>query len=330
MLSRRRFVTTSASAGLACALSGFAATARAQTLARNARLLVGFPPGGSLDAVARLLVEHMRGYAPSLIVDNRPGAGGRLALEALKGSEADGSIMALTPIDQLALFPHVYNRLSYRPLDDFAPVTTVCSVQFLLAVGPRVPASVRSLAEFVGWCRENPGQASYGTAGAGTHPHFIGVTLARLAGFQFVHVPYKGGASGVQDAIGGHLAAFIATSGTLLPNIQSGALRALATTAASRSIGLPDVPTFKEAGYPALESIERFGILVPARTPADVIANLHGAIRRALQTEAVKAGLARLSLEPVETSPSEFARLIATETQRWAEVVKASSFKPIE
>jgi tripartite-type tricarboxylate transporter receptor subunit TctC len=329
MLSRRHFLTAAAGAGIA-AHPLFARRATAQPIARPARLIVGFPPGGALDVVARLIADHMKGYAPSLIVDNRPGAGGRIALEALRGSEADGSVMVLTPVDQLALFPHVYNRLSYRPLEDFAPVTTVCSVQFLLAVGPRVPAGVRSLAEFIGWCRDNSGQASYGTAGAGTHPHFIGVTLARVADFQFVHVPYKGGASGVQDVIGGHLAAYIATSGTLLPNIQSGALRALATTAPSRSIALPDVPTFKEAGYPALESIERFGILVPARTPADVIASLHGAIRQALQTEAVKAGLARLSLEPVESSPSEFAQFIASETRRWAEVVKASGFKPID
>jgi tripartite-type tricarboxylate transporter receptor subunit TctC len=330
MLSRRRFLTTAASAGIASNLLPFEGSVKAQSITKPARLIVGFPAGGALDVVARLIADHMNGYAPSLIVDNRPGAGGRIALEVLKGSEADGSIMVVTPVDQLALFPHVYNRLSYRPLEDFAPVTTVCSVQFLLAVGPRVPASVRSLADFIGWCRENPGQASYGTAGAGTHPHFIGVTLARVAGFPFVHVPYKGGASGLQDVIGGHLAAYIATSGTLLPNIQSGALRALATTAPTRSIALPDVPTFKEAGYPALESIERFGIVVPARTPANVIANLHGTIRQALQTEAVKAGLARLSLEPVETSPSEFARLIASETQRWAQVVAASGFKPVD
>jgi tripartite-type tricarboxylate transporter receptor subunit TctC len=327
MLSRRTFLTTAASVGIASNLRPFGRIAIAQTIAKPARLIVGFQAGGVLDTVARLIAEQMKDYAPALIVDNRPGAGGRIALEALRGSEADGSVMVLTPVDQLALFPHVYSRLSYRPIEDFAPVTTVCSVQFLLVVGPSVPARVRSLAEFIAWCRENPEQASYGTAGAGTHPHFTGVTLARVAGFQFVHVPYKGGASGMQDVIGGHLAAFIATTGTLLPNIQSGALRALATTAPSRSAALPDVPTFKEAGYPALESIERFGILVPTRTPAEVIATLHRAIRDALATDAVRARFARFSLEPAEASPSEFARLIASETQRWADVVKAAGFK---
>jgi tripartite-type tricarboxylate transporter receptor subunit TctC len=330
MLSRRRFVTAAAGASIAAHLIPLAKPAIAQTVAKPARLLVGFPAGGVIDIVARLIAKHMKGYAPSLIVDNRPGAGGRIALEVLKGSEADASVMVLTPVDQLALFPHIYSRLSYRPLEDFAPVTTVCSVQFLFTIGPRVPASVRSLADFIGWCRDNPQAASYGTAGAGTHPHFLGITLARAAGFEFVHVPYKGGVSAVQDVLGGHLAACISTIGTLLPNVQPGALRALATTAARRSAALPDVPTFREAGYPMLESIERFGILVPAHTRADAVAALHKAILAALETDAVRAGLAKLSLEPTETSPSEFAGLIASDTQRWAEVVKVSGFKPTD
>src|SRR5262249_12665920 len=145
------------------------------------------------------------------------------------------------------------------------------------------------------------------------------------------HAPYSG-PSLVQDLLGGHLAAAILPLGgnSLLPNVQSGALRGIATTAPRRSTALPGVPTFKEAGYPMLESIERFGILVPARTPVHVIANLNRAIREALQTEPVRAGLARLVLEPEPTSPSEFAQLIRFATQRWAEIVKESGFKPID
>src|SRR5262249_19079345 len=151
MLSRRCFVTGSANAGLASVLGASAATARAQTLAKTARLLVGFPVGGSLDVLARLLVENVKGYAPSIIVDNRPGAGGRIALEALKIGEPDGSLLALTPGDQVTLFPHVYQKLNYDPLKDFIPVTTVCTFPFLLAVGPMVPASVTTLAQFIEW-----------------------------------------------------------------------------------------------------------------------------------------------------------------------------------
>jgi tripartite-type tricarboxylate transporter receptor subunit TctC len=328
MLNRRRFLTIAAGANLAPYLLP-AADAVAQ-IARPARLIAGFPAGGSIDVVARLIAEHTKGYAPSLIVENQPGAGGRLALEQLKGSAADGSAIVLTPIDQLALFPHVYSRLNYQPLKDFAPVTTVCSIQFLLAVGPRVPASVKGLADFIAWCRNTPDAAAYGSPGAGTHPHFLGVSLARAAGFHFAHVPYRGGVAAIQDVLGGHLAACVSTIGALLPTIQGGRLRALAMTAPIRSAALPDVPTFKEAGYPTLESLERFGLLVPAGTADDIVARLHKAVHGALDTDAVKAGFAKLSLEPTASSPAEFARLIASETQRWAEVVKSSGFQPMD
>jgi tripartite-type tricarboxylate transporter receptor subunit TctC len=330
MLSRRRFLIAAAGARIAPQVMPFARPAAAHALAKPARVLVGFPPGAATDAVARLLAEHMGGYAPSIIVENRAGAGGRIALEALKAAEPDGSVMALTPVDQLALFPHVYSRLGYQALEDFAPVTTVCSVQFLLAVGPKVPTEVKTLADFVAWCRANPAAATYGTPGAGTHPHFLGFTLARAARFQFVHAAYRGGPPLVQDLLGSHLAAGIGTIGLLRPHVQSRAVRALATTAPSRSTALPDVPTFKEVGYPMLESVERFGILVPARAPADVVAALNRAMRKALQTDAVKSGLASLSLEPAEASPDEFARLIRSDTERWAAVVKEAGFKPIE
>ncbi|MGH6814565.1 MAG: Bug family tripartite tricarboxylate transporter substrate binding protein [Hyphomicrobiaceae bacterium] len=330
MLSRRCFVTTSASAGLACALGGSATTTCAQTLAKNARLLVGFPPGGSLDVVARLLVEHMKGYAPSMIVDNRPGAGGRIALEALKAGEPDGSLLALTPGDQVTLFPHVYKRPTYDALRDFVPVTTVCTFPFLLAVGPIVPANVSTLAQFIDWCRANPRLATYGSPGVGTRPHFLGVTLARAAGFKFVHLPYKGGAHAIQDVLGGQIPAIISVFSNVYPHVQSGSMRALAITAPQRSPLLPNVPTAREAGYPGMEAVEWFGLFVPAKTPADIVNFLHSSVQLALQTEPVKSGLARHSFDAVAISRTDFVALIRADTERWGEIVKASSFKPIE
>src|SRR2546429_7294676 len=227
MLTRRHFMA--AAAGVGSVLIPPGTSAIAQTIAKASRLIVGFPAGGSVDVVARLLVEHMKGYAPSLIVDNRPGAGGRTALDALKNSKADGPVFAPPPGDQLTLFPHVFNALSYKPLEDFTPVTTVCSFQFLLTIGPLVPANVRTLADFIAWCRGNPKAAMFGTIGAGSRPHFLGTMLARAANFDFVHLPYKGNAQGVQDLLGSHVAANISTIGNTLAHIQSGALRALAT-----------------------------------------------------------------------------------------------------
>lgn len=330
MLSRRRFVTTSATIGLAYALGVSATIARAQTLTQNARLLVGFPPGGSLDVVARLLVEHMRGYSPSIIVDNRPGAGGRIALEALKAGEPDGSILALTPGDQLTLFPHVYQRLNYDALRDFVPVTTVCTFPFLLAIGPMVPSTVTTLAQFIQWCRANLSLATFGSPGVGTRPHFLGAALARAAEFEFVHLPYKGGASAMQDLVGGQIPAAISVFSNVYPHVQSGNLRALAITAPQRSPLLPNVPTAREAGYPGMEGVEWFGLFLPAKTPTNLIDSLHRSVLLALQTDAVRSALARLSFEAVAMSQSNFAALIRADTAHWGEIVKASGFKPIQ
>ncbi len=335
MLSRRRFVAAAAGAGVAAHPLLVARRAFAQTVARPARMLVGFSAGGGIDAVGRLLVEHLKGYASSLIVENRTGAGGRIALETLKAAEPDGSVMGLVPADQLSLYPHIYRRLNYKPLDDYAPVGVVCSFQFVLAIGPRVPAEVRTLADFVAWAKANPGQASIGTAGVATLPHFILLTFARLAGIELVHVPYKGAAMGLQDMLGGHVSGVISNIGSLVPYLQPGQtvpLRALATTAPSRSATLPNVPAIGEAGYPALAEmgVERLGVLVPARTPAAVVTALNAAIRTAVATDALKAALVRLGFDLAQASPAEFANIIAADTQRWADVVKTTGFKPID
>ena len=189
MPTRRRFTALSSAA----AFSGFfvPSSSRADVVSRPARIMVGFPAGASPDFVARVLAEYVKGYAPSIIVDNRPGAGGRLPLDALKGGERDGSLMVLTPGDQVALFPHVYANLSYDALRDFAPVSTVCLVQFLWVVGPLVPAEVKTLSDFVAWCRANPKLASYGSPGEGTRPHFMGVSFARALSFREVGVVHR-------------------------------------------------------------------------------------------------------------------------------------------
>jgi tripartite-type tricarboxylate transporter receptor subunit TctC len=329
MPSRRRFLATALSgctAGM-LAMPGFA---KAQTLNKTARIIVGFPPGGSLDAVARLIVSQMKGYAPSIVVENKPGAGGRIALGILKQSEADGSVIVLTPGDQLTLFPHVYKELGYDPLKDFRPVTTVCTFQFVLAVGPMVPVNVRTLADFIDWSRANPRLATFGTPGAGTRPHFLGEILARDATFQFTHVPYKGGAAAMQDLLGGQVASIISVVSNVLPHVQSSKLRALATTAERRSRTLPDVPTFRETGYPSLEAVEIFGVLVPARTPDSVVDALANSMHQALKIDEVTSGLAGLAFDVAPSSPAEFAALITSDSRRWRSAVHTSGFRPLD
>jgi tripartite-type tricarboxylate transporter receptor subunit TctC len=324
MITKRRFVTLACAGGLATIFPDAIRTAGAQIVSR---MLVGFGAGGAIDVIARTLVEGMKHEIPSFIVDNRPGAGGRLALGVLKNSPADGTAMILAPASNLAVFPHVYKTLGYDAFKDFVPVTTVCSFPFLITVGPLVPADVRTLADFVKWCAANPKQATYGTAAAGSMLHFTGVTLAKTGRLEFVHLPY-GGPGGIQDLTGGRIAATIYPIGTALPHVQSGAIRALATTAPHRSPWLLDVPTVREAGYPALEANEWLGVFVPANTPAETVNHLNAAIRAVVNSDVFKTALATLSVDPAGETPKEFAQLVKSDFDRWGPIVQASGFTP--
>jgi tripartite-type tricarboxylate transporter receptor subunit TctC len=190
-----------------------------------------------------------------------------------------------------------------------------------------VPADVRTLADFVKWCAANPKQATYGTAAAGSMLHFTGVSLAKTGQFEFVHLPY-GGPGGIQDLIGGRIAATIYPIGTALPHVQSGAIRALATTGPQRSLRLPDVPMVREAGYPALEANEWFGVFVPANTPAETVNRLNEAIRKVVNTDTFKIALAKLSVDPAGETPKEFAQLVKFDFDRWGPIVQGSGFTP--
>ncbi|WP_245476429.1 tripartite tricarboxylate transporter substrate-binding protein [Bradyrhizobium sp. Leo170] len=189
MITRRDLLTVSA-AGVAFSAAGLVPRAVAQPLAKTAHILTGFTPGLQ-DALARLIAGQMTDYAESIVVETRPGAAGRVAVEAVKTADADGTVMLFAPLGFMMLFPHVYKTLRYEPRD-FTPVSTVASTPTLLTVGPKVPGDVRTLADFVTWCRANPKQATYGTAGVGTALHFLGAMLARTAAFDFLHVPYQG------------------------------------------------------------------------------------------------------------------------------------------
>lgn len=326
MITKRHFSLGLCATGLTSMVPGAWQSAQAQAGVRGARIIVGFGPGGALDVTARLLTTAMKDYASPFIVENRPGASERIALEAVKSSAADGSTLLLTGSSSMAVVPHVYKKLNFDPLQDFIPVTTVCGFPFLLTVGPMVPGQVKTLADFIVWCRANPKQATYGTVGAGSLHHFIGVALSRTAGFEFAHVPYQGLAA-VQDLLAGRIAATIFPPGVSLPYVKSGELRALLTTGTQRSASLPDVPTARELGYSVVEEDDWFGIFVPAKTPMETVKTLNTAIRAALNSDDVKAGLAKLSLAPTGDSPEQFTRLVKSEFDRWGPIVEASGFR---
>jgi tripartite-type tricarboxylate transporter receptor subunit TctC len=236
--------------------------------------------------------------------------------------------MVLSPASMMVLYPHLYKPLGYDPEQDFIAVSTVCAFPFVVSVGPMVPREVTTLDDFIQWCKKNPKLASYGTSGAGSMLHFAGMMLARAANFEFTHVPYKGASPALQDLLGGQVASTVGVLGIALPHIQSGNLRALATSGTTRTAFLPEVPTLKEAGYPGLEITEWQGIFLPARTPPEIVDGLNRAIRMALETNEVTAGLNKLSFEIGGTSPAEFAQLVKADIARWAPIVKESGFTP--
>jgi tripartite-type tricarboxylate transporter receptor subunit TctC len=275
--------------------------------------------------VARLLADQLRGnYSPTVIVDNKAGAGGRIGAQAVKAGEADGSQFLLTPASILTIYPHVYKRLGYDSLADFTPVSSVAAVTFAFGVSSAVPASVKTVADYVAWVKANPKDANYGSAAAGATPHFVGTMLGRAAGVQLNHIPFKGGAPLVSDLLGGQIQAGVNVLPEVLPHAQSGKLRILAVSGAKRF--LPNVPTFAESGFKDVEASEYFGVFVPAKTPPDVVTKLNAAIQKALKAKPMIEGLEKLSFEVEGQSPAEFDKIVKSELHRWGPVVKASGF----
>lgn len=311
--------------GAALALPGLA---RAQVVPRNARIVIGFPAGGSSDVVARLYAERLRGtFAPNVIVDGRVGAAGRIAVEHVRDAEKDGTTFLQTPASMLTLQPHVFPReVRYDALTDLIPVSTVCTFPFAFAVPASHPA--RSLDQLVAWLRNQQGEVPYASPAAGSAPHFLGVMFAKKIGARMTHVPYRGAQPAVQDLIGGRLPLFVGVLGDVSPQHGAGA-RMLAITAEARNPRYPDVPTVKELGHADLSKDEWFGALLPAGTPAPVVQGLHGAITRIAAMPEMVAALDRLEYLPtVSASPQAFAQRIRAERDEWGPIVRESGFQP--
>ncbi len=312
--------------GLAAAT--LAGTAGAQTLQRPARIIVGFPAGGSSDVVARLYAERLRGlYAPQVIVDGRVGAAGRIAVEFVRDAEKDGSVFLQTPASMLTLQPHVFPReVRYDALTDLIPVSTVCTFPFAFAVPKDHPA--QNLAGWIDWAKAQRQELPWASPAAGSAPHFMGIVLAKKAGISMTHVPFRGAAPAVQELIAGRLSCFIGVLGDVSPQHGQG-LRLLAVSSAARNPRFPDVPTFRELGHPDLDKDEWFGALLPAGTPAPMVEALHRAIRTAAATPEMVAALDRLEYAPTTSdSPAAFAARIRQERDEWATVVRESGFRP--
>jgi len=322
----RRHLLIAATAGLLGAATGPVPRASAQAIKKPVRVIVGFPPGGGTDIVARILAERLRGpYAATVLVENKPGAAARLAVEYVKNAEPDGSVMLFTPDFPITVYPHSFRSLNYDSLKDFTPVSPASRSMLTYNVGPAVPPSVKTLADFLQWCKANPDKAAYATTAAGGTPHFVGMMLASEANIPMTPVHYRGGAPALQDLIGGHVPASVNPISEAMPAAQAGSIRILAVTGSRRSPFLPDVPTMTESGYKVV--VESWiGVFLPAKVPADVVNALSAAIAEAGKSPQMIESLAKLGNTPAFQPPAEFAATVAADVARWAPVVKASGF----
>lgn len=292
------------------------------------RLVVGFAAGGAADFVARQLAVHLAdAMGQPVVVDNRPGAGGRIAVDTVKNAKPDGLTLLVTPGSILTIYPHVYDKLSYNPLTDLAPIASLCAVPYSVNVGPQVPESVRTLKDFGTWLKANPKQASYGSPGAGTTPHFLGAIFAAGFGAEYVHAPYKGGALALQDVMGGQLPSSFNVVSEAVPYADSPKVRTLAVSSAQRIPQLPKVPTFAEQGMPEMTSQEWIGLLAPKGTKPEVLSRMHAAATKSFSNAKVQQALAEMAFSVTPSTQAEFAQMLEKDIAKWGPVVKSTGFK---
>jgi len=321
---RRASIRAIGAASLAALTGPFA---HAQT-GKKLTLLIGFPAGGAPDTVARAMSVSLRDAGYTVVVDNKAGAGGRLAADALLQAPADGGTIMLMPGGNMTIYPHIYSKLKYDWQKDFALLATACEFQFGMAVGPSVPA--KTLKEFVDWAKANPGKASFGTPGAGTGMHFLGVMFGRDAKIDFNHIPYKGGAPALTDVMGGNVPSVFTTLPNVLQPHKNGRVRILGFSGESRLKGLPDVPTFKESGFPDLTLSEMFVFVARSQTPASVQKDLATALSAAVRSKAVDEVLEKAEYDPLVMEPAAIAKRLQAEQLRWGAVVKSTGYKSEE
>lgn len=325
-LKRREFIRD----GAACTILVASVHSVAQSpVLDQVRLVVGFPPGGVPDAIARLMAEGMRGaYARVALVENKPGASARLAVEEVLRGAGDGSVMLVAPDASLTQFPHSDPKNApYKP-EDFDPVSAVGYTDHGFAVGPVVPMSVRTMRGFIAWIKANPALANFGTPGFGSAHDILMQIAMKEHGFTMTHIPYRGSINGVQDVLGGQLAAIFAPLGTLLPHAGGKGLRLLATSGTSRSPFAPEVPTFSEQGIPELVQQGWFGIWMKKGTPESIVERAQAVVQATLARSESMALLQRLAINVEPLKGRAFDKLLREEYRLWAQRVHHSGYNP--
>lgn len=320
MIARSRWLAPLVLLGAIC-LS--APSALAQTKP-SLKILVGFPAGGSADVIARLIGDAMRDDFASVIVENKPGAGGRIALAAVKASKPDGETVIILPSGPMVLFPHVYKKLDYDAVKDFTPISEIAGFQFGIVAGPTSKA--KTVAEMMSLAKSDPRNATYGSPGTGTLPHFLGVLLSQSAGTELVHVPFQGGAPANTALMGGHIGYKFDVVSETAELHRGGKVRILAVTGNKRDPQVPEVPTLKESGVDMVATAW-FAMYGPAGLSAATLARLEKAVAGAVRKPAVRERLLSLGYDPVGSTSAELAATQRADLARWEKPIKATGIQ---
>jgi len=322
--NRRTFLTAAAawSAGLATT------SIHAQQGAMEVLKIVnGFPAGTTPDVVARQVGDKLAGQiARAVVVENRTGAGGQIAVSTVKTAPPDGSSLLLTPMAVMGVYPFTYKHLPYDPVADFAPVSMAALFDYAIAVGPAVPNKVQTVHDLMSWYRANPSKANIASSATGSPLHFVGLMLGRASGVELSHVGYRGTPPAINDMLGGNMPALCAPLGTFLPLRDAGKLRILATSGPKRSRFTPDVPTLVEEGYKDMVYTEWYSFFVPAKTPAAVVGKLNSALRPVLLSDDVVKAFASFGMEAAPSTPETLSASLQENLRIWGPIVKSIGF----
>ena len=293
---------------------------------RVVRIVNPYPPGGSVDVMARLLAQKLgENLGQQFIVENRSGGGGNTGSDSVAKAEPDGYTLLFTAPGPLTVNQTLYSKLTFDPATDFAPIALFAAAPIVLIVNPGVPAN--NVQELIVLARKEPGKINFASAGNGTTNHLSGELFKSMAKVDIVHVPYRGAGPAMNDLIGGHVQMFFDLMPVVLPQVTTGKVRALGAAGAARTSALPDVPTIAEQGVPGFDASSWYGLVAPAKTPEPVLAKLREEVAKALKTPDMVARIRELGSEPGAAFGKDFGAFMAAETKKWAEVIRASGAK---
>jgi tripartite-type tricarboxylate transporter receptor subunit TctC len=316
----KKIISIAAFFAAAIPAAQFAAAQTEPYPSRPVRLIVAFPPGGSVDAVARVLGPPLSAsLGQPVVIENRSGASGNIGTELAARAKPDGTTLVIHTIPFVANV-HLYERMPYDPIADFAPVSLLCASPAVLIVHPSVPA--RSVGELLQLAKSKPGALNYSAAGAGTNPHIAGELFNMLGNVDIVAVQYKGGGPALVAVLGGEVGITFQNISEAVPHVNSGRLRALGVTSAKRAAALPEVPTVAESGVPGYEFTTWHGVLAPRGTPREIVVLLNEKLRAVLRSPELSARFAQMGLDVIASSPEEFSVHLKSELEKWGKVIR--------